>query len=80
MSFDKFCPGSSHLRNPMPESVDCPHCGSDVEIWTDELKARCPNCGNTVYRERLPSCIDWCRYAEECVGPEIYRRLKGLSD
>lgn len=79
MGLDKFCPGSRNIRQPIPECYDCSKCGTEVEIWTDELKARCPKCGTTVFREQVPSCVEWCQYAEQCVGTEAYKRLKGLS-
>lgn len=74
-----FCPGSKLLREPMPEDITCQECRGSVEIWTHELKATCPNCGATVFRERAPSCIDWCRFAEECIGPELYAQIKGVE-
>lgn len=76
MVFDKSCPGSRTIREPRPEYINCPDCGREVEIWTDELKATCPGCGNKVFRAQQPSCIDWCPYAKECVGPEVYERLR----
>ena len=76
MVSDKSCPGSRTIRQPVPENVVCPHCNKEVEIWSDELRATCPNCGTRVFREQQPSCIDWCPHAKECVGPEIYERLK----
>lgn len=76
MTLDKSCPGSKTIRNPVPENITCPNCGHEVEIWTDELKATCPNCKTKVFRERQISCIDWCPYAKECVGPEVYEKLK----
>jgi len=30
-----------------------------------------------VYRERMPSCIDWCASARQCLGEERWRQLKG---
>lgn len=76
MTYDKHCPGSGSIRNPVPENIPCPQCGREVEIWTDEKKGVCPGCKTTVLRERKMSCIDWCPYAKECVGPEVYERLK----
>ncbi len=70
-----FCPGSKVLREPTPEEYPCPQCGYKVEIWTHELERNCPQCGTTVFKERTPSCIDWCQYARECVGEETYARL-----
>ncbi len=76
MVFDKLCPGSRSIREPRPESINCPDCGREVEIWTDELKATCLGCGNKVFRAQQASCIDWCPRAKECVGPEAYERLR----
>ncbi len=76
MVFDKSCPGSRTIREPRPEYINCPDCGREVEIWTDELKATCPGCGNKVFRAQQASCIDWCPHARKCVGPEVYERLR----
>lgn len=76
MDWTKYCPGSQTIKNPVPADYPCPNCGTEVEIWSFELKAECPNCGTAVFKERTPSCIDWCQHAKECVGEEIYNRLK----
>ncbi|MBI4303282.1 MAG: hemerythrin domain-containing protein [Chloroflexi bacterium] len=76
MVYNKSCPGSVKIREPRPEYINCPDCGTEVEIWTDELKATCPKCRKKVYRALQVSCIDWCPHAKECVGPEVYERLK----
>ena len=76
MSFDKFCPGSSKIRNPVPEYLSCTNCGGEVEMWSDETKARCTDCGTTVYRDVLPSCVDWCKHAADCVGADVLARLR----
>jgi len=44
------CPGQSE-RNLKAELRQCPGCGYQVEIFSDELKAKCPRCGREVYRE-----------------------------
>ncbi len=75
MTMDKSCPGSRTIREPRPESMTCPNCGEEVEIWTDELKATCRNCGTKVLRAQQASGIEWCPHAKECVGPEVYERL-----
>jgi len=75
MTMDKSCPGSRTIREPRPEFMNCPNCGKEVEIWTDELKATCRNCGAKVLRAQQASCIEWCPHAKECVGPEVYERL-----
>ncbi|MCM8762796.1 MAG: phosphohydrolase [Candidatus Omnitrophica bacterium] len=70
------CPGQDG-RNLKAELITCSKCGYALEIFSDEAKAICPKCGNLVCRERLPSCIDWCKYAKDCVGEEKLRKKKG---
>ncbi|MFH1249318.1 MAG: hypothetical protein V1660_04155 [archaeon] len=68
------CPGSSLFVQPVPETVKCPLCNEDVEIWSDESKASCPKCGVVVRREMKNNCLDWCKKAEECVGKDVYQK------
>ncbi len=70
------CPGQD-MRNLTVTSVKCPGCGTDVEIFSDEIKVRCRKCGTRVYREQVPSCIDWCQRARECIGEERWKELRG---
>lgn len=68
-----FCPGSRRFKQPEPKAVKCPSCGGEVEIWTDEIQAICPNCGNVVIlKDESANCLDWCKYAKECVGEQVY--------
>lgn len=70
-----FCPGSQKFRTPQPEYIKCPKCSKEVEMWTDEIKATCPNCNNVILRQQEgASCLDWCKYAKECVGDETYNK------
>lgn len=73
------CPGSSNIRTPFPSYKKCPQCGEEVEIWSNELKTKCTHCGETVFKENVPSCIEWCQYAEECIGEEKYKQLVGTK-
>jgi len=68
------CPGQD-FRNLRVSLHICPNCGYEVEIFSDEIKAQCLQCGEMVYREKIPSCIDWCASARECLGEERRRRL-----
>ena len=70
------CPGSKFIRQPKPELFPCPSCGKEVEIWSDEFRARCRNCGKSVYRSREMSCLEWCAMAEECVGSQVFSSYK----
>jgi hypothetical protein len=70
------CPGQDK-RDIKAETINCPDCGYCLEIFSDEVKVRCPKCKGLVCRNRLPSCVDWCRYARECVGEDKWEQLKG---
>jgi Zn finger protein HypA/HybF involved in hydrogenase expression len=72
----KGCPGAILIKDARPEYIECSHCGEEIEIWSDELMARCPNCHLWTTKERGASCIDWCKSAAECIGLEAYERLK----
>ena len=62
---NQTCPGIQKFIRPIPEYIRCKTCNNNVEIWSDEEKARC-NCGSMVYRKEV-SCLDWCEYAEKCL-------------
>jgi NADH pyrophosphatase NudC (nudix superfamily) len=70
------CPGqlSTNIRVAL---YRCPNCGAEVEIFSDEIKVKCYKCGGNVYPERIPSCIDWCASARQCLGEEKWKELKG---
>jgi predicted RNA-binding Zn-ribbon protein involved in translation (DUF1610 family) len=68
------CPGAFRIRQAEPETIKCFSCGVEVEIWTDEIKTQCPKCKTTVLREQQQSCIEWCKYAKECVGVKAYNK------
>ena len=70
------CPGQDGT-NLRIELYKCPNCGAEVEIFSNEMKVKCYRCGRTVYREKIPSCIDWCAAARQCLGEERWRQLKG---
>lgn len=72
------CPGAE--RSVRLELYKCPSCGGEVEIFSNEVKVKCSECGETVYSERLPSCVDWCAGARECLGEERWRQLRERND
>jgi len=66
------CPGAKQLRQPKTEIFECPNCGEEVEIWSDEIKGNCPNCNTTVTRDGMNiSCVEWCKYAKDCLGEDL---------
>jgi DNA-directed RNA polymerase subunit RPC12/RpoP len=68
------CPGQD-MRNLRVSVHKCPNCGAEVEIFSDEMKARCPKCKQMVYKEKVTSCIEWCTSARQCLGEERWRQL-----
>jgi hypothetical protein len=54
----------------------CPKCRAEVEMFSDETRVKC-KCGEFVYKENLPSCLDWCVKARECLGEERWKAIKG---
>jgi len=71
---DRECPGRRNVRKLDSLLVRCPKCGKTVEIFTDEIKARC-KCGEVLLRESVPACISWCASAEKCLGEVVDLRL-----
>ncbi len=69
------CPGSQKFKQPEPKSIKCPTCGQEVEMWTDEIQVTCSNCKGSILRQQEgASCLDWCKYAKECVGEQTYNK------
>ncbi|MBA7642946.1 hypothetical protein ES703_50655 [subsurface metagenome] len=70
------CPGQD-VRNLRVSVHKCPNCGTEIEIFSDEMRVKCHKCGKYVHREKVPSCIEWCSSARECLGEERWQQLKG---
>lgn len=43
------CPGLDHTLSTIPIDLNCPQCDKTIEIWSDEIKSRCTQCGTTVF-------------------------------
>ena len=68
------CPGSANLRTPTLLIKKCPQCGGEVEVFSNDVSVACSNCGFVVYND-IMTCVQWCKYAKECVGEETYERI-----
>ncbi len=74
------CPGQDK-RNIQAETLPCKKCGYEIEVFSDEIRIICPRCKAQVMREVMPTCIEWCKYAKECVGQEAYEHYaQGRSE
>jgi ribosomal protein S27AE len=71
----KKCPGTKTILMPTIKLKPCPKCGEEVEIVSTDMKTDCPKCGFTIYNN-MASCIEYCEYARECIGEELYNRIK----
>ena len=52
----------------------CPQCGHEVEIFSVDTQVACENCGFVIYNDTL-TCVQWCKYARQCMGDEMVERL-----
>ena len=64
---------------PTLEEKICPQCGGVIEMFSTDSQAECDNCGFVAYNDKL-SCVQWCDYARQCVGDEMYERLMKIAE
>jgi hypothetical protein len=69
------CPGSPCNGTPAIKIKKCPRCGGDVELFSIDMKVECTSCGQPVFNN-INSCAEYCRYAEQCLGTDMYGKLK----
>ncbi len=61
------CPGIRDFIRPTMKYIKCHVCGGDVEIWSDEEKGVCLDCGAEWARpDEEASCLEYCEYADKC--------------
>lgn len=66
-------------RTPTIEEKICPNCGSTVEVFSTDTEVACENCGYVVYNDAL-SCVQWCKYARQCVGDAMYEQMMKIAE
>jgi len=68
------CPGqdSRHLTISIHP---CPQCGREVEMFSDEMRVKCPYCKGRVEKKTVPTCIQWCKEAKTCLGPDRWKKV-----
>ena len=52
----------------------CPVCGNLIEMFSTDVTAACDQCGFVAYND-AQNCIEWCKYAKQCIGEELYNKL-----
>ena len=55
------CPGQDS-RNLKIEILQCQNCGYNLEIFSDEIKIKCPKCKTLVCRVRLHLALIGVKY------------------
>ena len=56
----------------------CPQCGNVIEIFSVDTEAACEHCGFVIYNDKL-SCVQWCKYARQCVGDRMYENMMEIA-
>ncbi len=56
----------------------CPRCGAEIEVFSVDTEVTCEACGFTIYNDAL-SCVQWCQYAKQCVGEEMYQHMMEVA-
>lgn len=73
------CPGIEKFVRPNVEFFKCPHCGGEVELWSDEDVGKCYTCGKDVPKaSKELSCLEYCEYADKC--KLLINKLKPPTD
>ena len=74
--FIEGCQGKP--RTPTIHEKVCPQCGHIIELFSIDTQVPCDNCGFVAYNDTL-SCVQWCQYAKDCVGEEMYNQLMQVA-
>ena len=65
-------------RTPTIIEKTCPRCGAEIEMFSIDTEVACENCGFVAYNDTL-SCVQWCQYARQCVGDEMYEHMMQIA-
>ena len=65
-------------RTPTIHEKTCPRCGQIIELFSIDTEMACDNCGFVAYNDTL-SCVQWCQYAKQCVGEEMYNHMMKIA-
>ena len=65
-------------KTPTISDKVCPQCGNLIELFSIDTQVPCDRCGFMAYNDEL-SCVQWCQYARQCVGDEMYEKLMAIA-
>ena len=66
-------------RTPTILEKICPQCGHEIELFSIDSERACEHCGFVAYNDSL-SCVQWCQYAKQCVGEEMYQHMMKIAE
>ena len=66
-------------RTPTILEKTCPRCGHEMEMFSIDSEMVCEHCGFVAYNDTL-SCVQWCQYAKQCVGEEMYAHMMKIAE
>lgn len=66
-------------KTPTIIEKTCPNCGQMIEMFSIDTQMPCEHCGFVAYNDTL-SCVQWCQYAKQCVGEEMYEQMMRLAE
>ena len=65
-------------RTPTIHEKTCPQCGNTIELFSIDTQVTCDHCDFVAYNDSL-SCVQWCQYAKQCVGEEMYAQMMAIA-
>lgn len=65
-------------KTPTIHEKLCPQCGEIIELFSIDTQVTCEKCGFVAYNDTL-SCVQWCKYAKQCVGEEMYNKMMEIA-
>ena len=65
-------------RTPTIHEKICPKCGNIIELFSIDTEVACDHCGFVAYNDTL-SCVQWCKYAKQCVGEDVYNHMMEIA-
>ena len=66
-------------KTPTIQEKICPKCGNLIEMFSIDTQMACEKCGFVAYNDTL-SCVQWCEYARQCVGDEMYEHMMKIAE
>ena len=66
-------------KTPTISEKVCPQCGNMIELFSIDTQVACDHCGFIAYNDEL-SCVQWCQYARQCVGDEMYEYMMQIAE